>query len=63
MRSFTWFILVCIAAFAWESRALIKFHWMGLTAQQKTWWGVGLSVFFGLIFAHLLKPVFWYFLS
>ena len=58
MRSFTWFILVCLAAFAWDSRTLIKYHWDELTSAQRKWWAVGLSVFFLFTFAHLLKPIF-----
>jgi len=58
MRSFTWFILICLAAFVWESRALVAFHWMGLTHRQRVWWAVGLSIFFLATFAHLLKPIF-----
>jgi hypothetical protein len=57
MRSFTWFILICLAAFVWESRALVAFHWMGLTRKQKAGWAVGLSLFFGFVFYHLLKPI------
>jgi len=58
MRSFTWVLLVVLAAFAWGARDAIKYHWNELSADGQIKWAVGLSLFFLFTFAHLLTPIF-----
>lgn len=59
-RSFTWFLLAVLIAFAWGAWDWVIWAWNELTANEQIKWVIGLSLIFGGIFFHLLKPLIWH---